>query len=130
LVEPTTSSGSEPAAVATRASSPGSALAAVVVSLRPRQWSKNLFVFAGLVFAQQLFTPAVLVAAFAFVIFCGLSSAVYLFNDIADRNRDLPVAKAMTYAPPHDGAPYPAIVLAADDARGARRRHPRCATAW
>jgi len=63
-------------------------LAAIVVSLRPRQWVKNLFVFAGLIFAQKLFTPAVWVALAAFVIFCGLSGAIYLFNDVADRERD------------------------------------------
>jgi 4-hydroxybenzoate polyprenyltransferase len=64
------------------------AAVAVVVSLRPRQWSKNLFVFAGLVFGQQLFTPAAVVAGCAFVIFCALSGAIYLFNDVADRERD------------------------------------------
>ena len=88
---PITSSSSDPAAVAARTSPPASGLAAVaaiVVSLRPRQWSKNLFVFAGLVFGQQLFTPAAVVAALAFVIFCGLSGAIYLFNDVADRERD------------------------------------------
>jgi 4-hydroxybenzoate polyprenyltransferase len=84
---PATSSGSEAAARA-RTSSWASGLAAVVVSLRPRQWSKNLFVFAGLVFAQQLFTPAAAVAVAAFTVFCGLSGAVYLFNDVADRERD------------------------------------------
>ena len=63
-------------------------LAAIVVSLRPRQWVKNLFVFAGLIFAQKLFTPAVWVALAAFTIFCGLSGAIYLFNDVADRERD------------------------------------------
>jgi len=45
-------------------------------------------VFAGLVFAQQLFTAAAVVALAAFVVFCGLSGAVYLFNDVADRDRD------------------------------------------
>jgi 4-hydroxybenzoate polyprenyltransferase len=63
-------------------------LAAIVVSLRPRQWVKNLFVFAGLIFAQKLFTPAAWVALAAFAIFCGLSGAIYLFNDLADRERD------------------------------------------
>ena len=60
----------------------------VVVSLRPRQWVKNLFVFAGLVFAQRLFTPSAWTALAAFVIFCGLSGAIYLFNDVADRDKD------------------------------------------
>jgi 4-hydroxybenzoate polyprenyltransferase len=63
-------------------------LGAVLVSLRPRQWVKNLFVFAGLVFGQRLFTPAVWPALGAFVIFCGLSGAVYLVNDVADRDQD------------------------------------------
>src|SRR5213595_721067 len=55
-------------------------LGAVLVSLRPRQWVKNLFVFAGLVFGQRLFTPAVWPALGAFAIFCGLSGAIYLVN--------------------------------------------------
>src|SRR5436309_12194254 len=63
-------------------------LRAVLVSLRPRQWVKNLFVFAGLVFGQRLFTPAVWPALGAFAIFCGLSGAIYLLNDVADRERD------------------------------------------
>jgi 4-hydroxybenzoate polyprenyltransferase len=63
-------------------------LAAVLVSLRPQQWVKNLFVFAGLIFAQRLFTPAVWPALAAFAIFCGLSGAGYLLNDVADRAKD------------------------------------------
>lgn len=60
----------------------------VVVSLRPRQWGKNLFVFAGLIFGQQLFSSAVWAALAAFAIFCALSGAIYLLNDVADRERD------------------------------------------
>jgi 4-hydroxybenzoate polyprenyltransferase len=63
-------------------------LGAVLVSLRPRQWVKNLFVFAGLVFGQRLFTPAVWPALAAFGIFCVLSGAIYLINDVADRDKD------------------------------------------
>jgi len=63
-------------------------LTAVLVSLRPQQWVKNLFVFGGLIFAQRLFTPAVWPALGAFAIFCGLSGAVYLINDVADREKD------------------------------------------
>jgi len=63
-------------------------LTAIFVSLRPRQWVKNLFVFAGLVFAQKLFTPAVWPALGAFTVFCALSGAVYLLNDVADREKD------------------------------------------
>jgi|SRR5262245_52549717 len=61
---------------------------AVLLSLRPRQWVKNLFVFAGLIFSQSLFTPLVWPAIAAFVIFCALSGAIYLFNDLADVEKD------------------------------------------
>ena len=63
-------------------------LTAALVSLRPRQWVKNLFVFAAVVFSQNLFTPLIWPALAAFVIFCGLSGAVYLFNDVADMEKD------------------------------------------
>jgi 4-hydroxybenzoate polyprenyltransferase len=63
-------------------------LGAVLVSLRPRQWVKNLFVFAGVIFAQKLFTPLAWVAVAAFAIFCALSGAIYLLNDVADREKD------------------------------------------
>src|SRR4029453_12572656 len=60
----------------------------LVASLRPHQWVKNLFLFAGLVFGQKLFARGVGPAGAAFLIFCGLSGAVYLLNDVADRGRD------------------------------------------
>ncbi len=49
---------------------------------------KNFFVFAGLVFGHRLFTTAIWPALAAFAIFCALSGAVYLINDVADRARD------------------------------------------
>jgi 4-hydroxybenzoate polyprenyltransferase len=61
----------------------------LLVSLRPEQWTKNLLVFAALVFSENLFEPrAVAAASAAFLIFCALSSAVYLINDVADRDTD------------------------------------------
>jgi 4-hydroxybenzoate polyprenyltransferase len=63
-------------------------LSGLLVSLRPRQWVKNLFVFGGLVFSQRLFTASVWPALGAFAIFCALSGAIYLFNDVADRDKD------------------------------------------
>jgi len=63
-------------------------IGALVVSLRPRQWVKNLFVFAGVVFGQKMLTPSLFTAFAAFFIFCGLSGAVYLLNDVADREQD------------------------------------------
>lgn len=57
--------------------------------MRPAQWVKNLFVLLPVVFAQELFVPAAqLRAGVAFVLFCALSSAVYLFNDLLDREKD------------------------------------------
>jgi 4-hydroxybenzoate polyprenyltransferase len=58
-------------------------------ALRPRQWTKNLVVFAGLAFsggATDLDT--VLRASLAFALFCAASSGVYLFNDLLDFERD------------------------------------------
>jgi 4-hydroxybenzoate polyprenyltransferase len=61
----------------------------LVLSLRPSQWTKNLLIFAGLMFGQRLTDPrSVLLAVEAFVIFCALSGVVYLINDIADREAD------------------------------------------
>jgi 4-hydroxybenzoate polyprenyltransferase len=66
-----------------------SRVANLIVSLRPDQWTKNLIVFAALIFAVQLFDPAALaLASAAFLIFCALSGAVYLMNDVSDREAD------------------------------------------
>ena len=57
--------------------------------MRPKQWAKNSFVFAGIFFDGRLFDlPRLLQSAIAFVIFCLLSSAIYLINDLADIERD------------------------------------------
>ena len=62
---------------------------AVFVSLRPHQWTKNLIVFAALAFSKHLFDTALLLrSAAAFAVFCGLSGAVYLINDVVDVERD------------------------------------------
>ena len=58
-------------------------------SLRPRQWTKNLLVFAGLIFGGKLNdVHAIALAVGAFGVFCLLSSTVYLINDIRDREAD------------------------------------------
>ena len=58
-------------------------------ALRPHQWTKNLLVFAALLFSKHLFEPdPFLRACLAFLAFCGLSGAVYLWNDIADIEGD------------------------------------------
>lgn len=57
--------------------------------MRPAQWTKNSFVFAALIFAQKLFDAALaLRSVAAFLIFCLLSSTVYLINDVFDREED------------------------------------------
>jgi 4-hydroxybenzoate polyprenyltransferase len=62
---------------------------ALLVSLRPHQWTKNLFVLAALAFSKHLFeADAVLRAGLAFLVFCALSGAVYLVNDLADLEQD------------------------------------------
>jgi len=61
----------------------------LIVSLRPHQWTKNLVVFAGLIFGQRLFdSTSVIKAVSAFVLFCLMSGVVYLVNDIVDRRSD------------------------------------------
>jgi 4-hydroxybenzoate polyprenyltransferase len=61
----------------------------LLVTLRPGQWTKNLLVFAALIFAERLFDPGAVTAALAaFAIFCVLSGVVYLINDVADRQTD------------------------------------------
>jgi 4-hydroxybenzoate polyprenyltransferase len=61
----------------------------LVVSMRPRQWTKNLVLFAGIVFSRNLFDFALLERSFyGFVVFCLMSGAVYVLNDVFDRARD------------------------------------------
>jgi 4-hydroxybenzoate polyprenyltransferase len=62
---------------------------ALLRSLRPSQWTKNLIIFAALMFGERLLDPgSVLRSIAAFAIFCGLSGVVYLINDVADREAD------------------------------------------
>lgn len=57
--------------------------------LRPEQWTKNLFLFAGLVFGQRLTDwPSVGAVLLGLACFCLVSSGVYVLNDIHDRNED------------------------------------------
>jgi 4-hydroxybenzoate polyprenyltransferase len=61
----------------------------ILLSLRPEQWTKNLIIFAGLIFGQKLFDfEAVARTVAAFLIFCAVSGVVYLINDVADREAD------------------------------------------
>src|SRR6267142_958839 len=61
----------------------------LLTSLRPGQWTKNLLVFAGLLFGRRLSdTGAIVAAIVAFAVFCLLSGVVYILNDISDRESD------------------------------------------
>lgn len=67
----------------------GSLARAVLRELRPRQWTKNALVFAGLVFSHRLGDlDALLTSVGAFLVFCVVSSAAYVINDIGDLERD------------------------------------------
>lgn len=58
-------------------------------TLRPRQWIKNVFVFAALVFDQKLTNLELLGKTIAaFILFCMISSTVYIINDLADVDKD------------------------------------------
>ena len=92
-----------------------------LVALRPRQWTKNLLVFAAIIFAGDLDRSEKLLAAFgAFVVYCAASSAAYLLNDVRDVEhdrvhpvkRDRPIASGLV-------APRAALVVAVGLAVGA-----------
>jgi len=66
-------------------------LSALILTMRPRQWIKNVVLFAALVFDRQLSInnlPAVLRTTTGFIVFCLLSGAVYIINDLADLEAD------------------------------------------
>ena len=64
-------------------------LKALIKAMRPRQWTKNGFVFFGLIFDKQLFRLEPFLRTLeGFFLFCLISSAVYLLNDIADVEAD------------------------------------------
>ena len=59
-----------------------------LAALRPRQWTKNLIVFAAPLFGFSLSVPSFLSSLLAFVLFCCASSSFYLLNDVADVESD------------------------------------------
>lgn len=62
----------------------------VIESMRPRQWIKNLFVFAGILFTLDLHHPITdfLLVTAAFILFCLISGCIYIINDIRDIDYD------------------------------------------
>lgn len=64
-------------------------LSALITTMRPRQWTKNLFVYVPLFFDRKVTDlPSVLAATGAFILLCLMSSAVYIMNDLADIESD------------------------------------------
>jgi 4-hydroxybenzoate polyprenyltransferase len=79
----------EPLIAPVGVSRPRTRPAALVAALRPRQWTKNLLLFAGIVFAAELGDGQRWVEAIAaFVGYCAASSAAYLVNDVRDAASD------------------------------------------
>jgi len=71
-------------------------LRSIIKTFRPRQWTKNVFVFAALIFDGKLFHLNDFLRTLAgFGLFCIISSAVYIFNDLLDieADRNHPVKK-------------------------------------
>lgn len=63
---------------------------AFIGSMRPKQWTKNGFVFAGLIFSRSFFNPDSVVRVIcAFFLFSLVSGSLYVINDIIDRDKDL-----------------------------------------
>jgi 4-hydroxybenzoate polyprenyltransferase len=61
----------------------------IFVSMRPRQWTKNLMLFAGIVFSERFHEPTLVKKSIVgCILFCFFSGAVYILNDVFDRNKD------------------------------------------
>lgn len=86
----------------------------VLKAMRPRQWTKNLIVFAPLIFAGALTNVVQIRAAVAaFIIFCLASGCVYLVNDLRDLERDrLHEKKRLRPLASGELAPWVAVVSA------------------
>ena len=61
----------------------------LIVAMRPKQWTKNFLIFAALIFAERLFHyHDILSVVIAFILFCFLSSSIYIINDLVDIEQD------------------------------------------
>ena len=82
-------------------------------AMRPQQWSKNVLLFAGLLFALKFTDPTSIVKALeGFALFCIFSSGVYLINDLRDRERDR-LNPRTARRPLASGALKPGVAVAA-----------------
>ncbi len=61
----------------------------IIITMRIRQWPKNIFIFAAIVFDRQLIAlDSLLITSIAFILFCLVSSLVYIINDLTDMDAD------------------------------------------
>jgi 4-hydroxybenzoate polyprenyltransferase len=61
----------------------------IFISMRPKQWYKNLVIFIGIAFSLNLLNPNLWITIVsAFIIFCLLSGSIYLINDVLDKEKD------------------------------------------
>jgi 4-hydroxybenzoate polyprenyltransferase len=88
-------------------------IGAIIRTMRPRQWTKNVLVLAGLIFSRSVLNPVLVYRAIgAFFAFCLLSSAVYIINDLKDiaSDRNHPTKR---FRPLASGQLKPSIAVAA-----------------
>ena len=89
-------------------------ITALFKSLRPKQWTKNLFIFAALVFDVKLFQVEPLVKTFiGFLLLCAISGTVYLINDLADIEKDRQHPTKKNRPIPSGQVPFKVAVAAA-----------------
>ena len=82
-------------------------------AMRPKQWAKNAFLWPALFFDGRFFElPSLLRVGAAFAIFCGISSAIYLINDLVDMEQDKQHPKKRT-RPLASGALSPTVAMVA-----------------
>ena len=88
---------------------------ALIVAMRPKQWTKNALLFAGLLFTLDVRHTAAQYerVVLAFAIFCLLSSVVYLINDVADQESDRQHPKKRRRPIASGDLPVPVAVSAA-----------------
>jgi 4-hydroxybenzoate polyprenyltransferase len=90
------------------------ALIGLLRTMRPKQWTKNMFIYAGLVFDGQLFNPdSFLRVTVSFFLLCLAASTVYLINDLADIERDRQHPKKKRRPLPSGQLPVPMAIAAA-----------------
>jgi 4-hydroxybenzoate polyprenyltransferase len=98
-----------------RAAAPSKAPVPVLLlkAMRPLQWTKNVLLFAGLLFALEFTNPVSIARALAgFALFCLFSSSIYLINDLRDREQDA-INPRTAKRPIASGALKPGIALGA-----------------